>query len=734
MSKHRLSPVHLGLLLAGLATTMPTWAESYFQRIASFHVESNRPANQDAKKPTSAEIIQFAKNGQWLVYSDSPGQALGLVNIVNPRAPLPGGVVALGGEPTSVVVQGDLALVGVVTSKDKTQPDGHLATVDIQSQKVVAQCPLNGQPDSLALSPDGQFLAIAIENERDEDLRKGQLPQLPGGNLTIFNMSAQGVDCNTRRVVDLTGLALVAPEDPEPEFVDVNRRNEAVVTLQENNHVVIVDLATAKVVRHFSAGQVTQSGVDTERDGVLAMTGQLAQVPREPDAVRWLDDERFVTADEGDYKGGSRSYTVFDKTGQVLFGDQGWVEQQSVRLGHFPEKRANKKGSEPEGLDVGVFDGKSLIFVGTERASLVHVLEDRPGQAPRFMQSLPGGVGPEGIKTHAGRQLLVTASEVDGRKDGAVGSVISLYEYGYSQPSYPHLVSVNDAKGQPIGWGALSGLAAAPRKPGHLFAVTDSFYSQASILKVDATTQPARITQALTVHENGAPAKGLDLEGIAVAKDGGFWLASEGNPEKGSSSTLIKANAKGQIIQKIALPDELKQHETRFGFEGVTVGQLNGQEVIWLAVQREWKNDPKGLVKLLAYTPATGQWKQLHYPLSSVANGWTGLSEVTATAQGLYLIERDNLVGPQAAVKWVTFVAQEQLRPVAIGVASVPVVRKQIVRDLMPAMRQFNGYTLDKVEGFAIDAQGQAFVVTDNDGVDNTSGETLFLRLGALPR
>ena len=734
MSKNVLKPLHLSLLLAGLAATTPTWAESYFQRISSFHVENNRPSGLDAKKPTSAEIIQFTKNGHWLVYSDSPGQALGLVNIANPRHPLPGGAVALGGEPTSVVVQGEMALVGVVTSKDKTKPDGHLAVVDLQAQKVVAQCPLNGQPDSLALSPDGQFLAIAIENERDEDLRKGQMSQLPGGNLTVFNTAAQGVDCNSRRVVDLTGLALVAPEDPEPEFVDINSRNEAVVTLQENNHVAIVDLVTAKVMRHFSAGHVSGAGIDTERDGVIAMTGQLTQVPREPDAVRWLDDERFVTADEGDYKGGSRSYTVFDKTGQVLFYDQGWIEQQSVRLGHFPEKRANKKGSEPEGLDVGVFDGKALMFVGTERASLVHVLEDRPGQAPRFIQSLPGGVGPEGIKTHPGRQLLVTASEVDGRKDGAVGSIISLYEYGYSQPSYPHLVSVNDAKGLPIGWGALSGLAAVPRKAGQLVAVTDSFYSQASILKIDATTQPARITQALVVQENGAPAKGLDLEGIAIAKDGGYWLASEGNPEKGSSSTLIKANAKGEILRKIALPDDLKQHETRYGFEGVTVGQLNGQEVVWLAVQREWKNDPKGLVKLLAYTPASGQWQQLHYPLSSVVNGWTGLSEITATPQGLYLIERDNLVGQQATIKWVTFVAQDQLKPVAIGAASTPVVRKQIVRDLVPAMRQFNGYTLDKVEGFTIDAQGQAFVVTDNDGVDNTSGETLFLRLGALPR
>ena len=33
---------------------------------------------------------------------------------------------------------------------------------------------------------------------------------------------------------------------------------------------------------------------------------------------------------------------------------------------------------------------------------------------------------------------------------------------------------------------------------------------------------------------------------------------------------------------------------------------------------------------------------------------------------------------------------------------------------------------LDKLEGFTFDAEGKAFAVTDNDGVDDSSGETLF--------
>lgn len=41
-------------------------------------------------------------------------------------------------------------------------------------------------------------------------------------------------------------------------------------------------------------------------------------------------------------------------------------------------------------------------------------------------------------------------------------------------------------------------------------------------------------------------------------------------------------------------------------------------------------------------------------------------------------------------------------------------------------------YVVDKVEGFAIDAVGNGFVVTDNDGVDDSSGETYFFSIGAM--
>ena len=57
---------------------------------------------------------------------------------------------------------------------------------------------------------------------------------------------------------------------------------------------------------------------------------------------------------------------------------------------------------------------------------------------------------------------------------------------------------------------------------------------------------------------------------------------------------------------------------------------------------------------------------------------------------------------------------------------------KTLVKDLLPELQAGNGWVVDKVEGTALTANGKVYVVTDNDGVDDASGETRFLRLGKL--
>lgn len=716
-------------LLAGTAS--PAMAEQAFNRIATFPVAANLPADMDQATETSSEIIAATADGNTLIYSDSPLGAIGFVDISDAQNPKAGGVVKLEGEPTSVVVSGNKALAGINTSQSYTAPSGRLAVIDIAGREAEMTCELAGQPDSLALSKDGRFLAVAIENERDEDLNDGALPQLPAGVLQVFNMENNAPDCDSVKTVELTGLAEVGAQDPEPEFVDFNDANEIVVSLQENNHFAVVSAESGEIVSHFSAGKSSAQNIDLKDDGAILFTETMLETAREPDAVKWLDNDRFVAANEGDYQGGSRGFTIFSKNGDVLFDSGSDLEHQAALAGHYPDKRSDAKGAEPEGLEVAEIGGETYIFVALERASLVAVYRDT-GEAPEFVQVLPSGVGPEGLVAIPQRNLLVTANEADLVEDGAARSHVMIYELQDGETAYPTIVS-QMKDGQPIGWGALSGLSADPATDGKLYAINDSFYTnQPAIFTVDATIKPARITGKLVVTRNGNPAQKLDLEGIVADGNGGFWLASEGNTAKLTPHALLHVDADGEIEEEIALPAALLSQEKRFGMEGVTIVGEGEDRMLVMAIQREWNDDAEGLVKLVTYKPSDESWAAVHYPLDKPEAGWVGLSEVTAHEGKLYIVERDNQIGNAARIKRLYAVELEGLEPAELG-GELPVVEKTLVRDLLPDMKAAtNGYVVDKIEGFAIDRAGTAYFVTDNDGVDDSSGETIFVNLGPI--
>jgi hypothetical protein len=95
----------------------------------------------------------------------------------------------------------------------------------------------------------------------------------------------------------------------------------------------------------------------------------------------------------------------------------------------------------------------------------------------------------------------------------------------------------------------------------------------------------------------------------------------------------------------------------------------------------------------------------------------------------VYIVERDNQIGANAVTKHVYKVSQADLTPAKLG-DKAPVVNKTLVRDLIPDLLSNSGYVLDKVEGLAIMNDGTIWISTDNDGVDDASGETMFFSIG----
>lgn len=179
MTKRLLAPVVCAGLIAGMTGETPQaqGPERSFQRIATF---ANYHNNTDLSDETVSEIIAATADGRLLVYTDSPGEQIGFIDIKDAAHPAPAGTVPLGGQPTSVDVIGNkYTVVGVNTSdEDYDNPSGNLVVVDLNTAATVATIPLDGQPDSVKVSPDQQYIAVVIENERDEGESDGELPQL----------------------------------------------------------------------------------------------------------------------------------------------------------------------------------------------------------------------------------------------------------------------------------------------------------------------------------------------------------------------------------------------------------------------------------------------------------------------------------------------------------------------------------------------------------------------------
>jgi hypothetical protein len=720
-----------------------------FDHVGTFYVPDNLLPGDAPDAATAAEIADATPDGRTLIYTDAPTGRIGFVDIRREHAPEPDGVIDVGGDPTSVAVAGRWALVAVNTGTFAA-PSGELAVVDTWNRTIVRRLPLAGQPDSVAISPDERYAAIVIENERDEDVNDGLIPQLPGGTLQVLELKRLFSPDPGLRNVDLTGLAETAPEDPEPEYVDINRKNVAVVSLQENNHLAIVDLRRAEVVRDFPAGSTTVHRIDaTEEELGPQEAGNLSLVEtitrrREPDAVVWIDDDTFASANEGDYvdengeEGGSRSFTLFSSRGRVEYESGPDFEHEIARAGHYPESRSANKGNEPEGLEVARFGGRTLLFVGSERANAVAVYEVE-GRGPKFLQLLPTGVGPEGLKAIPKRDLLAVTAETDGAAEGfAIRPIVTLYELERGEPDYPQLESI-DRFGTPVPWVAMSGLAADPRDRDTVWAVSDSVLGQAYLYVIDVSDHPARIVKRIPVGGVNVADQALgdyDLEGVFARPEGGFWVASEGRVADGTRpNQLVRVDEDGDVLDSIPLPAELVAHATSSGFEGVTAtgSARRGDEAVWAVIQREWADDEAGFVKLARYEVASGEWTFALYPLDPVespSGGWVGLSEITLLPHGdeVAIVERDDRIDRDARVKRLYGVDLDDVETRPYG-EELEVVDKFLLRDVLDELDENSISIPDKLEGVAVTRDRRMFLATDNDGVDENYGETLFFRV-----
>ena len=126
-------------------------------------------------------------------------------------------------------------------------------------------------PDGVAFSPDGKYLVVANEGELSNTFMKDGID--PEGSISIINISngvpadkavqLEFTDFNVggKRAIELPANVRIGrpgasvAQDLEPEYVAISADSKtAMVTLQENNAVAVVDLVNAKITKIIALG------------------------------------------------------------------------------------------------------------------------------------------------------------------------------------------------------------------------------------------------------------------------------------------------------------------------------------------------------------------------------------------------------------------------------------------------------------------------------------------------
>ncbi|MEO1131430.1 MAG: hypothetical protein AAFX40_01850 [Cyanobacteria bacterium J06639_1] len=358
-----------------------------------------------------AELLDVTPNGSSAVVVG--GTTLSLVQIGAssltpngtlelPEANFPDNSTAAEFTGTAISPDGSFALVGVKDDDDANvdvfnEQPGKVIAVSLPGLEVLAEVTVGIGPDSVAIASDGTYAAVANEDEEDETSLPGDRP----GSVSIIDLrnGPSNLSLLTTVAIPPDGIPFFA-EDPQPETVTIAPDSSfMLVTLQENNAIARIDVNTFEPgglsVTSFDAGQrsgegFVQGGIGD--DPCLTSNGYADSVlasftsSREPDGIAISPDGSvFVTADEdnvavaesGGGSGdpfGARSISVFDATSGALLGDSGNQIETAVVDLSLPQ-RCEDKGPEPEVVDVGTLDGRTVAFVSLERSDAVGIFD-----------------------------------------------------------------------------------------------------------------------------------------------------------------------------------------------------------------------------------------------------------------------------------------------------------------------------------------------------------------------
>ena len=199
-----------------------------------------------------------ALRGDKLYVTNADDVSLDIVDVSNPAQPSLARRVSLAGygaSVTSVAVSSKNLIAVAVVAPRKT--DAGIVVLLTPAGEVLRTVTVGALPDMLTFTPDGRTLLVANEGEPD---CYGTGCTDPEGSVSIVTVVPMRPQLPVQTVsfdgvplpagVRVFGPGATPAQDLEPEYITVDPAGAtAYVTLQENNAVAEIDIATARVLR-----------------------------------------------------------------------------------------------------------------------------------------------------------------------------------------------------------------------------------------------------------------------------------------------------------------------------------------------------------------------------------------------------------------------------------------------------------------------------------------------------
>lgn len=289
----------------------------------------------------AAEISAYDSASKQLFFTNAEDNSIVVLNLADPENPIEVTSIDMsvyGDGVNSVAIYN--GLVAVAVQADPVTNPGSVVFFKAEDASHISTATAGALPDMVAFTHDGSKVIVANEGEPNDDYDVD-----PSGTVSILDVSGFDLSAGTGTAVVTTadftafdgqedalraeGVRIFGPgasasQDLEPEYITISSDDAtAFVSLQENNALAIVDIASATVTDIIALGfkdhSQSENALDASNDDAgINITTWPVWGMYQPDAISSFNldgTEYIVTANEGDardYDGFSEEYRIRD--------------------------------------------------------------------------------------------------------------------------------------------------------------------------------------------------------------------------------------------------------------------------------------------------------------------------------------------------------------------------------------------------------------------------------------